>query len=65
MDHHIHSKMCVTFKLVSVDWGRERAARTPDMEEHVLEHVDRDARVSMEEVEEKLRLAHANLEGTA
>jgi hypothetical protein len=61
MDHCFHSKMPGTFKLVSVDWGRERAIQTPDMEECVLDHVDRDPGVSMRGVGEELNVLHTTI----
>jgi hypothetical protein len=50
-----------TFKPVSMDGGRERAIRTPDMEECVLEHVDRDADVSTRQVGEQLNVLHMTI----
>jgi hypothetical protein len=47
-----------TFKPVSVGWGRQRAVRTSDMEERVLDHVDRDAGVSTRQVGEELNVSH-------
>jgi hypothetical protein len=46
--------------LVSVDWGRERerAVLTPDMEECVLDNVDRSTSVIMTQVEEELNVLH-------
>jgi hypothetical protein len=53
MNRSIRSKMPV-----SVDWGSERTARTPDTEERVLHHVDRDAGVSMRQMGEELNVSH-------
>jgi hypothetical protein len=53
MDRSIHSKMPGTFKLFL--WiGEDRAVQTPDMEKHVLDHVDWDAGVSTWQMEEEL-----------
>jgi hypothetical protein len=52
MDCRIYSKMSRIFKPINVDLGGERAVQTPDMEKHVLHHVDRDAGVSTGEVED-------------
>jgi hypothetical protein len=50
MGRRNRSDMPGTFKPVSVEWGRERAVLTPDVEERVLGHVDRDAGVSMRQL---------------
>jgi hypothetical protein len=49
------------FKAVSVNWGGERAFQTPDMEEHVLDHVGRDSGVSIRQVEKELNLFHMTI----
>lgn len=47
-----------TLKTVSVVWERERAIQTPDMEQHVLDHVDRDPGVCTRQVGEELNASH-------
>jgi hypothetical protein len=60
MDRRIRSNMPETLEPVSVDLGRERgrAARTPDMEERVPDHVNRDADISTRQVGEELDVSH-------
>jgi hypothetical protein len=63
MECCIHSKLPGIFKPVSVDLGRERDKVIPllDMEECVLDHVDRDAGSSMRQVEEELNVLHKTI----
>jgi hypothetical protein len=46
MDRRSRSEMPGTLKPVFVDWARERAVQTPDMEERVQDNVGRTASVS-------------------
>jgi hypothetical protein len=65
MDRGICSKMPGIFKLVSVDWERERererAVQTSDMEKLALDHVDRDEGVSIGQVGEEFNVSHMTI----
>jgi hypothetical protein len=52
MDRSTNSKIYGIFTPVFVDWERERA---------VLDHVDRDAGISMRQVGEELNVSHVTL----
>jgi hypothetical protein len=51
------------FKPASVDWGRERAIWTPDMEKCVLDHVHRDGRDSVINIPNHHHFTEGNLHG--
>jgi hypothetical protein len=53
--------MSGTFKRDFMDWGKERGVGTPGIEEHILDHVDRDAGVRMRQMGEELNASYMTI----
>jgi hypothetical protein len=50
-----------TFDPFAVNWGRARSIQTPDIEEHVLDHVEENPGVSMRQIAAELNVAQMTI----